>query len=259
MAAIFAVGAGVGLAGAWWFNPGFLDQRPAALNPAAARVAAPAVKRPGPNEQTSVARGVGASELPYDGAPPTAAGSTRTDPAVESLNSSGAGANPESRRDSGAPAQPALPSPQARVGPQLKEEAPAEAASVSKAPERPAEKAMAQPGPREPKVAKLAPKRRAAPKVAKNREIDRIRQQAEEELKKKPANLSRQPGTAKSGSAARRSPVAASEKAQTVRSMLVRCDRIANIFRREQCKWRLCGGMWGKNGCPSYATASNSY
>lgn len=30
------------------------------------------------------------------------------------------------------------------------------------------------------------------------------------------------------------------------------CNRKASFFEREKCKWRLCAGKWGKNGCPSY-------
>ncbi|WP_143131451.1 hypothetical protein [Noviherbaspirillum humi] len=30
------------------------------------------------------------------------------------------------------------------------------------------------------------------------------------------------------------------------------CEREPSLFAREACKWRLCSGQWGRNGCPSY-------
>ncbi|HJU71430.1 MAG TPA: hypothetical protein VJ603_06255 [Paucimonas sp.] len=32
------------------------------------------------------------------------------------------------------------------------------------------------------------------------------------------------------------------------------CREIGNFFRREQCKWQVCNGKWGQDGCPSYAS-----
>lgn len=51
----------------------------------------------------------------------------------------------------------------------------------------------------------------------------------------------------------RHSQSSAKLRAHTVQGRLARCERLTNIFVREQCRWRLCSDSWGKNGCPSYS------
>ncbi|MDB5839864.1 MAG: hypothetical protein JWQ23_1816 [Herminiimonas sp.] len=41
--------------------------------------------------------------------------------------------------------------------------------------------------------------------------------------------------------------------AQASRNALGQCQQLSNFFRREQCKWQVCDGRWGRNGCPAYA------
>jgi hypothetical protein len=31
-----------------------------------------------------------------------------------------------------------------------------------------------------------------------------------------------------------------------------RCERVRGLLRREKCKWDVCNGKWGKQGCPAY-------
>jgi hypothetical protein len=37
-----------------------------------------------------------------------------------------------------------------------------------------------------------------------------------------------------------------------LRNEFMQCERNGNFFSRERCKWRVCGGKWGRDGCPSY-------
>lgn len=91
----------------------------------------------------------------------------------------------------------------------------------------------------------------------KNREIERIRQQAAEELKKKNENQ-RAADEARARAANRPGVTSASEKRQlpvagaSKRALLAQCERRSNFILREHCKWEICDGSWGKNGCPSY-------
>lgn len=48
-------------------------------------------------------------------------------------------------------------------------------------------------------------------------------------------------------------------KTAGVREALARCQLQPNFFRREHCKWQLCDGQWGKNGCPSFESKSALY
>ena len=91
----------------------------------------------------------------------------------------------------------------------------------------------------------------------KNREIERIRQQAAEELKKKNENQ-RAADEARTKAPGRPNVTSASEKRQPAvagtskRALLAQCERRSNFILREHCKWEICDGSWGKNGCPSY-------
>ncbi len=44
----------------------------------------------------------------------------------------------------------------------------------------------------------------------------------------------------------------ADKRAGRLRNAFNACERSAGFIQREQCKWRVCGGKWGQNGCPSY-------
>jgi hypothetical protein len=98
----------------------------------------------------------------------------------------------------------------------------------------------------------------------KDREIERIKQQAAEELKKKAESRRSAVGAhhaSKENADAeqRKTPAAHSTRVPAMTALLEQCEQAGNFIRREQCKWRLCGGKWGKNGCPSYPPRSSLY
>ncbi len=41
-------------------------------------------------------------------------------------------------------------------------------------------------------------------------------------------------------------------KSVSTQEQYAQCEGISSFFRREQCKWQVCGGKWGQDGCPSY-------
>jgi len=41
-------------------------------------------------------------------------------------------------------------------------------------------------------------------------------------------------------------------KAPPVQNRYAQCLEISGFLRREQCKWQVCSGKWGQDGCPSY-------
>lgn len=102
-------------------------------------------------------------------------------------------------------------------------------------------------------LAKPASKPKASPqRVARGKEITRIQRQAAEELKKKTRSRAGSALAATKPAPATRRP--ALQRISYVQS-LARCDRAGNFFRREQCKWKVCDGNWGKGGCPSAMVA----
>ncbi|KRB89104.1 hypothetical protein ASE07_02975 [Noviherbaspirillum sp. Root189] len=303
MAMVFVVGASVGLGSAWWVGhqsstraqsvPGISSSKPLLPPLAEAR------KLTTPGHGTGV-RGISRSELPYDGAPPpddaddlpavtpplASASSQRSSPVV---NSSGNSAD-----EMDLPSVPQSQSPQSSqssIGTSVESTTPSrqevptsQVAKSAVTAEKDAPPAMdgkeeAQSAKSDPKPSIAPPKRKVEPKVAKNLEIERIRQQAEEELKKKTEAKRRieEARVAKksNGSGSNASSGSSNSTTATARSggegllpkvhgtqvMLARCERASNIFVREQCKWKLCNGMWGRNGCPSYTkpAGNNAY
>lgn len=98
----------------------------------------------------------------------------------------------------------------------------------------------------------------------KDKEIQRIRQQAEQELKKKPDSRrrtaeSRDPSRAATQKEKRHEGSGHGTRAPTMTAMLQQCEQAGNLISREYCKWQLCSGKWGKNGCPSYPPRGNLY
>ena len=96
----------------------------------------------------------------------------------------------------------------------------------------------------------------------KDREIQRIRQQAEDELKKKTDRRLDESRSASRGAGqkeGRTETASRSTRVAAMSAMLQQCELAGNLFRREYCKWQLCSGKWGKNGCPSYPSRSNPY
>lgn len=41
-------------------------------------------------------------------------------------------------------------------------------------------------------------------------------------------------------------------KPNSTQEQYAQCEVMSSFFRREQCKWQVCGGKWGQDGCPSY-------
>ena len=100
-------------------------------------------------------------------------------------------------------------------------------------------------------------RRRSIRRTDKDREIERIRQQAVEELKKKTESRQRNSESRDSNSGAKKllkqqESRLISRKALAMSGRLAQCEQADNIILRERCKWQLCDGKWGKNGCPSY-------
>ncbi|OWW22130.1 hypothetical protein [Noviherbaspirillum denitrificans] len=232
MAAVFVVGAGVGLAAAIWLG------KPSPQ----ARLSAP--PPPSASSRAAIVRGINPSELPYDGVPPPASApssvATDASPAVPQV----------SNEDDGAQ-QPAADVPP--IVPKATKKQDAEGVPKSAKPS----------GQAGASVASAAPKRKNP--ARSDREIERIRRQVEEELKKK-TDHGRAPGNTRSGldQGARRTDgsrqVAASiSRVSTTRASLARCEKSTNFIRREYCRWQVCSGAWGKNGCPSYQQQASVY
>jgi len=131
-------------------------------------------------------------------------------------------------------------------------------------PERPdAEKRSEQASTSSPKKANQASQRRRSTRhINKDREIERIRQQATEELKKK-TEFQQQTGEYREGDSGdkllKQQSHSISLKTFAINRKLAQCEQADNLILRERCKWQICNGKWGKNGCPSYSSRANSY
>ncbi|WP_136414964.1 hypothetical protein [Herbaspirillum sp. ST 5-3] len=257
MSGIFVIGAAVGLGVAVWFSKTGARQTPVHASQPLPAVQAPS--QAGVQGARAPVRGISPDELPYDGAPPPQqAEQAPAAPPVPTLKSgehddvvnSGRGATTSRSKQGDSDALSAAPPKRARK-PEISEAG--QAALESTAPKPRAK-------PVERKTAK-APSKRHVPQqaAAKDKEIERIRQQAEEELKKKTsagrvvgeARLSKRKRTGQAYGGPTMSASSQSRYAVT-RATLARCERIQGLIDREKCKWRLCAGKWGKNGCPSY-------
>lgn len=273
MACIFAVGAAVGLAATWWMSTP-ADKQP---SQATARKLEPVGKAPGsPTPGAAPDTGLSASgssgginpgELPYDGNPPAAAAVPiekieQSEPPRAAAVQNPSKAEPEPGQ-SIPPVVTAPPPGLNKAGkPESAEKMPKAAAAQptdtrSKAPAKA----------RATRVAKAAPRTPDAPDLAKDREIERIQQQADEELKKKSRGrdvteaVRARTDDAEKKQEARQAkdedtPAVAAHGSR--RPALARCEREEDsLIGRELCKWKVCGGMWGKNGCPSYERQAN--
>lgn len=265
MASVFVVGAGVGLAAAWWLHkapPG----TPASSVPASTVRSVP-VAPAFDGKRSSAIRGISPSELPYDGAPPPAAGQSDQEPVASSapvLPETGVGAsggNMTGERNAGAGEigrDAPVTIPPAPTGTIQKSQQVPQADDEAKA-----TKTAKQGG---ASVATAAPKRKSVTRT--DREIERIRRQVDEELKKKTEHSRGSSGARPdSGQDARNDQVSrqgasasgAVKRVSATRASLARCDRKNNFIRRELCRWQVCSGSWGKNGCPSYQQQAATY
>lgn len=268
MLGVFVVGAGVGLAAAWWLHrPAQVAAVPA--SPVRATQALPSAE----GRRPVVIRGISPSELPYDGAPPPVSETlpTKADtgpPLSAGMTSGGSDIEPQDRTGSGKSAGGAADQDVSVVAPTAKVAAgkrvPEPAAAVTDVED--GRNAARENKQASASVADAAPKRRAASKSATDREIERIRRQADEELKKKTEQGRASEGARNgahltNGREASRKIAASSSASReaSTRAMLVRCDRSSNFIRREICRWRVCNGSWGRYGCPSYKSHTPSY
>lgn len=97
----------------------------------------------------------------------------------------------------------------------------------------------------------------AARKKERIEEIDRLKSQAFAETKKDRLDNARASGRTFAPTTHFSQQ---SAKRTSINNEFLQCGRHSNFIHREQCKWRLCGGKWGRNGCPSYQhTETASY
>lgn len=240
----FAVGASAGLAATWWLSgarsapPSASFSRPLSI-----------VSASGDDQATSSPRsGISASELPYDGRrQPSAVDTAMSTPEI----------SPEELPYGG----------QALVG--KENHAATESARQPKKTARPASQDMVMPARvnENNEALQASPRKptktyRSARRLMKDREIERIRQQADEELKKKSERrraineMRTHVRSATGRTLNKEASRGESHNRSYIQTRFAKCARAGNLIQREQCKWRLCNGMWGKNGCPSYAHAT---
>lgn len=256
--ACFALAIGAGLFGAWWLNDPAAARALAAMRKSAQAPDSAAVK-PLQTPQARQTFGISAGELPYDGVPPDPPLATPTpaDAAIkprdlphENLKSD----DVDSGTENAVPIERSV----APSGPPQEEAA---ATTGDGGPNNSAQPLQVKP--RDKPVKPVSPVQRqgANPKFARNKEIGRLQQQAEDELKKKTERRrSLVQSVTKAHQTARRreAEAAASRRKPIVKPVPVaRCGTIASLLAREVCKWRICKNQWGKNGCPSYAKPEN--
>ena len=248
MIGIFAIGASLGLAGVRWMVPSSDGEAIASFERSVLSSTWPLQKR-SKFQAFNAAKGIDQGELPYDGAPVEQAVGA---PPINSDELPYGGLYAGSRAVDQDTSPAAVSSRNEDAGAKPVEKKAVMRASVG-----------------EEKAAKAQQKRRGVQRVAKDKEIERIRQQAAEELKKQTENrrtlaayassLRSTPRPPSRHSASQEVPSTAPSTSSKTLAMLARCEHAANFILREQCKWRLCSGRWGKNGCPSYSTHGSSY
>ena len=254
--ACFAFAIGTGLFGAWWLNDPAAARASAAMRKSAQAPDSAAVKP----LQTPHARqfGISAGELPYDGVPPDPPQATPTpaDAAIKprDLPHENLKSDVDSGRENAVPIErSAAPS-----GPPQEEAA---ATTGDGGSNNSAQPPQVKPRDKPVKAASPVQRQGANPKFARNKEIGRLQQQAEDELKKKTerrGSLAQSVAKARQTVRRREAEAAASRNKPIAKRLPVaRCGTIASLLAREVCKWRICKNQWGKNGCPSYAKPEN--
>jgi hypothetical protein len=289
MAGVLAGGAAAGVVLAWWLiQP--IGNKPVVPRELSTMKAPAAVSSTG--TAVGVYPGVNPSELPYDGKP-AAQADEATGPAQPTANAVESPLAGESLAEAAkrAVADDDVPTAPPATAMPTQPTQPTQQAALASPADRSAVPALASPADRsavpvkpeavkpvEKKVANAVPKPR--PRARTDKEIERIKQQAAEELKKKTENrLSTAKRTAKR--TAKGAVTTAKAQAQQMdrphanqegddktaaasrppsrRAMFDRCEHASNLFARERCKWEVCGGLWGKQGCPSYERQASAY
>lgn len=278
MALIFTLGAAAGLTGAWWADssgqqsaaqspvPGIASAKPD-LPPYEQLIRRDGVQGTSGNSGMQGVRGIRPGELPYDGKPPTGDDDVIASAPAASVPSLGISSGAGGEEDDAAAAQSTQPSA-AAPAPEKAKTAPvapaASAAPATRAPGSVEANMQVKEADNRASGTSAPAKRTAVAKNAKDQEIDRIRRQADDELKKKGSAPRRADEERPATRVAQKNqgggePSNAPSSSSNHKVMLAQCEAAPNIFRREQCKWKLCNGMWGKNGCPSYAKPNNFY
>lgn len=244
--AVFAIGAVVGVIGAWWggqsSGEALENDIPHALQNYGTR-----------GVHSAAAKGIALGELPYDGVP--------TDPGEQVHQVRRSGINPEERpyAESVSSSHVTQPAGPAELPSEVRQEGKSRQRAADGKPVRSASAA----GIKKAGTTRASQKRRSTHRrAAKDREIDRIKQQAADEIKKKTDSshsVKQQADSSAHRAARRQEAPTVIDKSTRTRALLASCERAENFFLREKCKWRLCGGRWGEHGCPSYQTQASSY
>ncbi|HJV74144.1 MAG TPA: hypothetical protein VJ654_07995 [Noviherbaspirillum sp.] len=273
MVGVFVVGTTVGISAVWWVhqNP---EDVPLSASREPLQASAVSVPTPVQSGRANVLRGINPAELPYDGARPSLAEPAPQEtqqaaafqPSEEaSITGSSSATNmPESKPAPQADV-PILPEPPPSSGMQAAQRAASEPKiSTPAASPKPSARNQQKQKTLDSEAKSESRSKNSGSTVAKDREIERIKQQADKELQRKleigraaEEARTRKQQAARSNNRSQITAMRESREAR-VRKILAKCEHNSNFFRREQCKWRLCGGMWGKNGCPSYSKQASS-
>jgi hypothetical protein len=248
----FAVAVGTGILGAWWMNNSTAAHAGAVSK---WRPAPPvtAVAHPSPAAYVRPPSRVNAGELPYDGisrdAPAGAAAGTGATIGPDEQPYDGAAAAVDNT-GSGKAAGSELPDAPAQG---KKVETPTAISALPASP--PSSVDVNSPD----HQVRPAPRRGLSPRVARGKEIDRINQQAADELKKKTERrrilaerVAKADRLTRSDTGYDRGITSSSGQRYNTRVMFAQCSNVESLIGREQCKWKVCSGKWGRNGCPSY-------
>lgn len=92
------------------------------------------------------------------------------------------------------------------------------------------------------------------PASTRDEEVQRLKAQADSETQsERQGRSSAKPSTSSGGGNQPRSRERGTQaKTLDLSRALAECNKEEGLFFRERCKWRLCNGRWGKQGCPSY-------
>lgn len=96
-------------------------------------------------------------------------------------------------------------------------------------------------------------------KVAKRKTVEQIGKHAAEDSQKQSAeNIAKAPvkPPAKLQHPTRfeQDGILLASKTPNAPDRFAQCLELSSFLRREQCKWQVCNGKWGQDGCPSYSS-----
>lgn len=180
MTSIFLLGIGVGVSAAWWVNRLTAENALSTVNPV--RHVRPTASAPDnvPQASPTLIRGIQSSELPYDGIAPSSVSVERESTATRAVTTkSPSSASPSNTSHTPIQAESATMAPSTNLAQQPVNASAAVASATTKslATVKSSSKTMRS-------NATAAPKHRTSSRTVKDREIERIRQQAGDELKR---------------------------------------------------------------------------